>query len=118
MAGIQTDNGQPFKASGITKTFVQGSTSLEVLKGVDLEIAPGEMIAIVGTSGTGKTTLLQILGGLDRPTSGSIFYKGKNISLKDDRELSAFRIKPLVSSSSSIICCQNFPPLKTQCYRG
>ena len=91
MTGTKSDNSQTFKASGISKTFSQGSTRLEVLKGVDLEIEPGEMIAIVGTSGTGKTTLLQILGGLDRPTSGSIFSKGKNIFLKDDRELSAFR---------------------------
>ena len=68
MAGTKSDNGQTFKANGISKTFVQGSTRLEVLNGVDIEIAPGEMIAIVGTSGTGKTTLLQILGGLDRAT--------------------------------------------------
>ena len=49
------------------------------------------MIAIIGTSGTGKTTLLQILGGLDRPTSGSILYKDQDIFLKNDRELSEFR---------------------------
>ena len=91
MAISQDNKGHVFKASGITKTFVQGPTVLEVLKGVDLEIEPGEMIAIVGTSGTGKTTLLQILGGLDRPTSGSIFYDGKDIIVKDDRELSEFR---------------------------
>jgi ABC-type lipoprotein export system ATPase subunit len=72
MVMMQPDNNLPIKASGISRTFVQGPTSLEVLKGIDLEIEPGEMIAIIGTSGTGKTTLLQILGGLDRPTSGTI----------------------------------------------
>jgi lipoprotein-releasing system ATP-binding protein len=91
MAIMQHDNNLPIKASGISKTFGQRPTSLEVLKGVDLEIAPGEMIAIIGTSGSGKTTLLQIMGGLDRPTSGSILYKDQDIFLKDDRELSEFR---------------------------
>jgi lipoprotein-releasing system ATP-binding protein len=91
MAVMQPDNNLSIKASGISRTFVQGPTSLEVLKGIDLEIEPGEMIAIIGTSGTGKTTLLQILGGLDRPTSGSILYKDQDISLKNDRQLSEFR---------------------------
>ena len=91
MSVSQSNNNLSFKASGVTKTFIQGPTSLEVLNGVDLEIEPGEMIAIVGTSGTGKTTLLQILGGLDRPTSGSILYDDKNIFIKDDQKLSEFR---------------------------
>ncbi len=80
-----------FHARGVTKTFVQGSTSLEVLKGVDIRIGQNEMIAIVGTSGTGKTTLLQILGGLDRPSSGSLYYKDEDLFLKNDQELSSFR---------------------------
>ncbi|MDF1577252.1 MAG: ABC transporter ATP-binding protein [Desulfurivibrionaceae bacterium] len=79
------------KARGITKTFVQGPTRLEVLKGIDLDLKRGEMIAIVGTSGTGKTTLLQILGGLDRPSSGSMFFNDEDIFRKADRELSKFR---------------------------
>jgi lipoprotein-releasing system ATP-binding protein len=79
------------KARGITKTFVQGPARLEVLKGVDLDLRRGEMIAIVGTSGTGKTTLLQILGGLDRPSSGSMFFNNEDIFLKGGRELSKFR---------------------------
>jgi len=79
------------KARGITKTFVQGPTRLEVLKGIDLDLERGEMVAIVGTSGTGKTTLLQILGGLDRPTSGSMFFNGEDIYLKGDHKLSQFR---------------------------
>ncbi len=79
------------KARGIRKTFVQGPTRLEVLRGIDLDLQRGEMIAIVGTSGTGKTTLLQILGGLDRPTSGSMFFNNEDIFQKGDRELSKFR---------------------------
>ncbi|MBU0484728.1 MAG: ABC transporter ATP-binding protein [Proteobacteria bacterium] len=79
-----------FRATGIKKSF---STvhELEVLKGIDLHIKKGEMIAIVGKSGTGKTTLMQILGTLDRPTEGSLFCDGKDVFLKNDSQLSIFR---------------------------
>lgn len=85
------DSKAGFDARGISKTFVQGSNRLEVLKGVDLHLGQNEMIAIVGTSGTGKTTLLQILGGLDRPSAGSLYYKGEDVFLKNDQDLSLFR---------------------------
>lgn len=80
-----------FQARNVTKSFVQGLTQIDVLQGVDLTLAKGEMVAIVGTSGTGKTTLLQILGGLDRPTSGSMFYNNEDIFLKREHDLSKFR---------------------------
>lgn len=91
MTGIHTVNPHHFQARGISKTFEQGKTRLDVLKGVNLDISPGEMIAIVGKSGTGKTTLLQILGGLDRPTSGTMHFNGEDIFKKNDTELSGFR---------------------------
>jgi len=78
-------------ATGITKAFVQGTRRVEVLNGVDLTVRRGEMLAIVGKSGTGKTSLLQILGGLDRPSSGSILYNGEELATKNDLELSRFR---------------------------
>ena len=56
----------------ISKSFKQGSQNLEVLKGVDLEIMPGEVVALIGPSGSGKSTLLQIAGLLDRPSKGEI----------------------------------------------
>ncbi|MBU0673545.1 MAG: ABC transporter ATP-binding protein [Proteobacteria bacterium] len=83
------------QAQGITKIFKQGQKTLNVLSGIDFELSRGEMVAIVGKSGTGKTTLLQILGGLDRPTGGSLIYNDEEIIHKSDVELSAFRNKTI-----------------------
>lgn len=74
---------------GITKSF----GSLQVLKGIDLEITQGEVISIVGPSGAGKTTLLQIMGTLDSPDAGMINIDGTNVSRMKEKELSAFRNK-------------------------
>lgn len=65
--------------------------SLEVLKGIDLEVESGEIVSIVGPSGAGKTTLLQIMGTLNRPDSGQIWIRDTGISSMDDRRLAAFR---------------------------
>ena len=64
---------------------------LNVLKGINLDIATGEVLSIVGPSGAGKTTLLQIAGTLERPDSGSVCYDGKDITGLPDKKLSAFR---------------------------
>jgi cytosine/adenosine deaminase-related metal-dependent hydrolase len=64
---------------------------VEVLKGIDLTFSQGERAAIVGASGVGKTTLLHILGTLDRPTSGKVFYEGREIFTLNDKELANFR---------------------------
>lgn len=75
------------KLEGITKSF----GSLQVLKGIDLEIAKGEIVSIVGPSGAGKTTLLQIMGTLDKPDSGAIRLNNIEVSRMKEKELSAFR---------------------------
>lgn len=67
--------------------------SLEVLKGVNLEISKGEIVSIIGKSGAGKTTLLQIIGTLDKPDSGKIWINGIDVSLLNDKELADFRNK-------------------------
>ena len=61
----------------LTKTYHEGGRPLEVLKGVNLEVARSELVAIVGASGSGKTTLLQLLGGLDQPTAGEVWVAGE-----------------------------------------
>lgn len=71
----------------ITKSF----GSLQVLKGIDLEISKGEIVSIVGPSGAGKTTLLQIMGTLDRPDTGTLYIDGIEVNKLSERKLSAFR---------------------------
>ena len=80
-----------FEAIDIKKQYGEGAAAVSVLQGLDLTVGEGEMIAIVGASGTGKTTLLHILGTLDRPTDGTLLVDGKDIYRKSDIELSAFR---------------------------
>ncbi|HUT82163.1 MAG TPA: ABC transporter ATP-binding protein [Candidatus Bathyarchaeia archaeon] len=80
----------------ITKNLVKTfsvNTPLEVhaLQGIDLEIQKGEMVAIMGPSGCGKTTLLNMIGGLDKPTSGSVFIGGEEITGYSDRDITEFR---------------------------
>jgi lipoprotein-releasing system ATP-binding protein len=74
-------------ASNITKSF----GSLQVLKGIDLDIQQGEVVSIVGPSGAGKTTLLQILGTLEKPDGGSVLINGVDVTKLKDREMSRFR---------------------------
>lgn len=78
-------NNQPtLSLKKVHKSFKQGSQTLEVLKGVDLEIMPGEVVALLGPSGSGKSTMLQIAGLLDRPTKGDIHLDGKKCSKLGD----------------------------------
>ncbi len=79
------------KTTDLKKYYGSGDTTVKALDGVNLSVSDGEFAAIVGTSGSGKSTLLHMLGGLDRPTSGTVEVEGKNIfSLKDDA-LTIFR---------------------------
>jgi len=77
--------------SGITKVYRKGEIEVRALGGVDLEIEKEEFCAIVGPSGSGKTTLLNIIGCLDRPTSGTMRYRDKELRAYGEKELSAYR---------------------------
>jgi len=86
-----TETKQPFyHARDIRKSFTKGET-VDILTGLDLDIAPGETIAIVGASGVGKTTLLNILGTLERPSGGTVLFKGEDVFSRGERELCRFR---------------------------
>jgi lipoprotein-releasing system ATP-binding protein len=79
------------RVTNLRKIFFKNRQRLEVLKGIDLQIDSGETLAVVGVSGAGKTTLVHILGTLDRPSEGEVTYEGQNVFLLDDRELARFR---------------------------
>ena len=78
-------------ARGLKKSYVIGKRTLNVLRGVDLEISRGDFVALRGASGTGKSTLLHLIGGLDTPNEGEINFYGQNISSFSEDELTRFR---------------------------
>ncbi len=77
----------------IKKTYSMGELSVQVLKGMDLEIIQGEITVIIGASGSGKTTLLNILGGIDKPTEGNIYFNDQDITKFSESELTQYRRK-------------------------
>jgi lipoprotein-releasing system ATP-binding protein len=80
------------EARELYRTFIDADGHpIPVLRGLDLAIQAGETIAIVGPSGTGKSTLLQLLGGLDRPTAGAVYLRGRRVDDLDDEELASLR---------------------------
>ncbi|EJQ22292.1 ABC transporter ATP-binding protein [Bacillus cereus] len=79
------------RLENVIKTYGEGETQVQALKGINLSIHRGEFVTIVGASGSGKSTLLHILGGLDRPSSGNVFIGDENIYKYKDNELSIFR---------------------------
>jgi ABC-type lipoprotein export system ATPase subunit len=78
-------------ARGLVRTFGEGRSARRVLDGADLEVAAGEIVAVLGRSGSGKSTLLHLLGGLDRPESGTVEIAGERLDGAGERRLSALR---------------------------
>jgi lipoprotein-releasing system ATP-binding protein len=78
-------------ASGLNKTYTLGAQAIHVLRDLELEVSQGEMVAVVGASGVGKSTLLHLLGGLDRPDSGAIAVAGRDLPAMTDAALVEFR---------------------------
>ena len=83
------------RAVNLTKTYRSGDQALVVFEGLNLEVAGGEKLALVGESGTGKSTLLHLLGGLDRPTGGAIYFGQNDICQLRSAELAEFRNQQL-----------------------
>lgn len=79
------------RASRVEKSY----GSLKILKGLDFDVVAGEAVCILGASGAGKSTFLHILGTLDRPTRGTVYFNGEDLFTKSDAELSAFRSQKL-----------------------
>ena len=81
------------RINGLTKTFGEGETRVDAVRGVDLELERGEVVLVMGPSGSGKTTFLSMLGALLRVTSGDIWIDGTNIAALGERELPPFRAR-------------------------
>jgi putative ABC transport system ATP-binding protein len=80
-----------FRATGLSKVSRMGEVEVHALRGVDLELFPGEFVVLLGASGSGKSTLLNILGGLDAPTAGAVECRGHPLTGANDDELTRFR---------------------------
>ena len=82
----------PFvRIEGLAKTYLMGDRRLEVLRGIDLEIAEGELVALTGPSGAGKSTFLHLLGTLDVPTRGRVLFDGEEVFSRGEEGLASFR---------------------------
>jgi lipoprotein-releasing system ATP-binding protein len=79
------------ECKGVEKIYHDGSRTLQILRGVDLQVFAGEILAITGPSGVGKSTLLHLMGTLDKPSAGEILYKGKALTAMSRREVNAMR---------------------------
>ena len=79
------------EARDLTKVYDLGRTSVEALRGVSLSVGAGEFVALMGPSGSGKSTLLQLLGGLDKPTTGSVTFEGRDLGRLSDGQASRLR---------------------------
>ncbi len=77
--------------AAVEKVFSMGKLEYRALRGVDLSIAPGEMVAVVGPSGSGKSTILNMITGIDRPTSGTVTFDGRRLDEMSEEQLAAWR---------------------------
>lgn len=92
MVNTQNKTGSTLiEIKGVTKEYVMGDVKVKALDGIDLIVRKGELIVILGPSGSGKSTLMNIIGGIDTPTQGHVFFKGKDISLFNEKELTNYR---------------------------
>jgi putative ABC transport system ATP-binding protein len=80
-----------FEIRGLTKIYGTGEVRVEALRGVDLELYSGELIVLLGPSGSGKSTLLNILGGLDTATRGTVTYRGRELTIATEQQLTEYR---------------------------
>jgi putative ABC transport system ATP-binding protein len=86
---VATETGVEFRA--VFKVYGTGATRVEALRGINLEVAPGEFVALTGPSGCGKSTLLHLLAGLDTPTTGTVWVNRTNLCLLNEEERTTFR---------------------------
>lgn len=87
------------RLDGVLQQYGRGETAVTALSGIDLNVAEGELVAVMGQSGSGKSTLLAIAGGLTMPTSGEVIVEGSWLSTMSSKDVAALRRRTLASSS-------------------
>ncbi len=80
-----------FRVKGLTKVYDMGEIQVRALRGVDIDLYEGEFVVLLGPSGSGKSTLVNILGGLDSPSEGHVFFRGEDLTLVGDKNLTLYR---------------------------
>ncbi len=80
-----------FRTHGLTKTYEMGDVRVQALRGIDSELYAGELVVLLGASGSGKSTYMNILGGLDRPTTGQVWYRQQDLTHATEAELTEYR---------------------------
>jgi len=90
---VSTTTESVIRAAGVTRVYGSGDTAVEALRGVDLDLVPGQFVAIMGPSGSGKSTLMHILAGIDRPTDGRVWIDDTDITALNDKDLTLLRRK-------------------------
>ncbi|MFJ2553260.1 ABC transporter ATP-binding protein [Microbacterium sp. NPDC087591] len=94
-APMTEENRPLYRATGVTRTYAQKGRTVKALTGVDLEIMPGEFVTIQGPTGGGKSTLLQLLGALDSPSTGSLLLNGRELATASAKELGRIRAEEI-----------------------
>lgn len=99
----------------LRKIYGSGENEVHALDGVSISVEEGEFVAVIGTSGSGKSTLLNMIGGLDRPTSGSVTIRGKELLKMKDEELTILGVETLALFFRIIICFLFLMCMRTLC---
>jgi putative ABC transport system ATP-binding protein len=122
--------GPILNAIGVTRTFGSGEAKVTALSGVDLSIPPARLVALRGRSGSGKTTLLNLLGALDKPTDGSIYFEGQEISEMTEKKrnelrkrsmgliFQSFALLPFMSAYENVEFGLRIAQVNSRNYRG
>ncbi|SPS00083.1 ABC transporter ATP-binding protein [Cupriavidus taiwanensis] len=90
-SGAANGRGPLFRLRNVGKTYDMGEVQVRALAGLDLDLFGGEFVVLLGASGSGKSTLLNILGGLDRPSTGTVLYRDHDLTVADDANLTRYR---------------------------
>lgn len=99
----------------LRKIYGSGENEVHALDGVSISVEEGEFVAVIGTSGSGKSTLLNMIGGLDRPTSGSVTIRGKELLKMKDEELTILGVETLALYFRTTICSPYSMCMRTSC---